>query len=108
MSALKDLIRRLGSLNKEEKEHGLSELRNEVDKVDTQISKLLIERLKLSIDIGTIKKTLGMSTYDAQREYEIERNIDIIPENTEIKKSLKRIYERIMDESRAIQKAREK
>ena len=108
MSALNNLIHRLSSLNDEEKEHLLSELRDDVDKVDSRISKLLIERLKLSIAIGTIKKTLGMKTYDAEREYEIDRNINQITENPEIKKSLQRIYERIIDESRAIQRAREK
>jgi chorismate mutase len=102
------LTKEIGRLSSEEKEKLLTKLRNEVDKVDAEIIDFLIKRINLSVEIGKIKRSLALKTYDAEREKEIDNNIDRLSENPDIKKSLKRIYERIIDESRAIQRAREK
>lgn len=95
-------------LSRDEKETILLRLRDEVDKVDKDISGLLIRRIKISLEIGAIKKSLELAAYDAKREKEIGENIEKFSEDLEIKNTLKRIYERIIDESRAIQKEREK
>jgi chorismate mutase len=76
--------------------------------VDAEITQLLIRRLKISLDIGEIKKTIGLDAYDAAREKEIGANIELFSEDSGFNRTLKRIYERIIDESRAIQKEREK
>ena len=98
----------LEKLSREDKENILLRLRDEVDKVDAEITELLIRRMKLSLEIGTIKKTMGLAPYDARREKEIGENIQKLSSDPEIERSLIRIYERIIDESRAIQKEREK
>ncbi len=98
----------IDKLDREEKENILSRLRDEVDKVDEEIAGLLIRRIKISLEIGVIKKTMGLAAYDARREKEIGDNIQKLSADPEIKNTLKRIYERIIDESRAIQKEREK
>ncbi len=95
-------------LNPAEKDELLTKLRNEVDRTDEAIIELLLKRLDLSIEIGRIKSSIGLNTYDARREKEIDSNIDKLTETQDIKKHLKRIYERIIDESRAIQREREK
>ncbi len=96
------------NLTPKEKDELLSKLRNEVDKIDAELIDILIRRINLSIEIGRIKRSMGLKTYDFSREKEIENNIDKLLENPQVKKSLKRIYERIIDESRAIQREREK
>jgi chorismate mutase len=96
------------NLTPKEKDKLLSKLRNEVDKIDAELIEILIRRINLSIEIGRIKRSMGLKTYDFPREKEIDNNIDKLSENPEVKKSLKRIYERIIDESRAIQREREK
>jgi chorismate mutase len=96
------------NLTIKEKDELLSKIRNEVNNVDAEIIEILIRRIYLSIEIGRIKRSLGLKTYDATREKELDNNIDKLSENPDIKKSLKRIYERIIDESRAIQREREK
>jgi chorismate mutase/prephenate dehydratase len=101
-------MEKIKNLNPEEKNDFLIRLRNEIDKVDSEISRLLIRRIQISMEIGTIKKTIGLGTYDARRENEIDENINKLSDNPEIIKSLKRIYERIIDECRAIQREREK
>jgi chorismate mutase/prephenate dehydratase len=96
------------NLTLQEKDELLSKLRSDVDKIDVEITEILIRRISLSIEIGKIKRSLGLKTYDALREQEIDNNINKLSENPDIKKSLKRIYERIIDESRAVQKESEK
>ncbi len=98
----------IDKLSSEDKENILLRLRDEIDKVDQEIAGILIRRIKISIEIGVIKKTLGIDPYDAVREREIGDNIQKHSEDPAIKNSLKKIYERIIDESRAIQKEREK
>lgn len=94
-------------LETKEKDILLEQFRKEVDKIDSEIASLLIKRINLVIEIGLIKRSLSMPTYDAAREKEIEKNIEY-KDNELIDKTLKNIYERIIDESRAIQRAREK
>ncbi len=98
----------IDKLSREDKEHILLRLRDEVDKVDGEITGLLISRIKISLEIGAIKTTMGLAAYDASREKEIGDNIQNFSPDNEIKNALKRIYERIIDESRSIQKERGK
>ncbi len=101
------LAEELVKLNPKEKDSLLDQFRNEVDKIDTEIASLLVKRINLIIEVGMIKKSLGIPSYDPKREKEIEKNIEY-EEDELINKTLKNIYERIIDESRAIQRAREK
>jgi len=98
----------IGKLNPAEKDELLANLRNEIDRTDAAIIELLMKRIELSIEIGSIKSSIGLNTYNARREKEIDNNIDKLAGNPALRKHLKRIYERIIDESRAIQREREK
>ncbi len=102
------LTDKLEKLSQQERENLLVRLRDEVDKVDKELAELLIRRIKISLELGAIKKNMGLAAYDPHREKEISENIQTISEDPEIKNTLKRIYERIIDESRSIQKEREK
>lgn len=102
------LTAEIEKLKPEEKDELLSKLRKEVDSLDAEIIEVLVKRINLSVEIGKIKRSMDLKAYDAPREKEIKYNIDKLSENTDVKKSLKRIYERIIDESRAIQRERKK
>ncbi len=104
---LKKVTIELKKLSSDERNELLKKLRTKVDKIDSEISALLIERIKLTIEIGEIKKTLNLPAYDAHRERAIENNIRFNG-SPEIDKALKNIYERIVDESRSIQRGRKK
>jgi chorismate mutase len=101
------LAEELIKLDTKEKDILLEQFRKEVDRIDSEIAALLVKRINLIIEVGMIKGWLGIPTYDAKREKEIEKNIEY-KDDAIIDKTLKNIYERIIDESRAIQRAREK
>ncbi len=49
----------------------LYELRTEIDGIDRQIIELLEERVKLTREIGKIKRELNLSVKDEKREEEV-------------------------------------
>ncbi|RPI75453.1 MAG: chorismate mutase [Ignavibacteriales bacterium] len=100
----KSLEEKLNSLNKEDAEKLLNDLRDEIDKLDKSIVQLLNKRTLYAVFIGKIKNELSIPTYSPEREKDISEKIKSYLEEPLTKSALQRIYERIIDESRAIQK----
>lgn len=94
----------LHSLSTEEKEELLNKLRSGVDTIDRELVALLSKRTKHSILIGRIKRSMGLPTYNPEREKFINEKIGSYAEEPLRKEAVMRIYERILDESRAIQR----
>jgi len=81
----------------------LQELRERIDKIDTQIVELLKERIEVAKKIGKIKENMGYESFDLSREKEIlnkilEINQKVFPEDT-----LKLIYSEIIKACRNVQ-----
>ncbi len=78
--------------------------RREIDDLDLQLLRLLNERAGCAIAIGRIKRELNIPVYDPDRESEIVRLM--IEHNTGPldAESLRRLFERIIDESRRIER----
>ena len=93
----------LESLTPDERLELLKKLRDGIDEIDEQVVKLLSKRTLHSVLIGRIKRTLNMPTYNPEREKEISKRIASYREDPLNEEGLLRIYERILDESRAIQ-----
>jgi chorismate mutase/prephenate dehydratase len=53
----------------------LEKLRQDIDKVDIQIVKLLNKRVRLSQQIFEVKNKLHLSIYDQQREEKVIENV---------------------------------
>lgn len=105
---LKKLISgKIESLNQKEREALLNKLRDEVDFIDEELVKYFNKRTIRSVLIGRIKRSLKLPTYNPEREKEISVKISKHNEGPLSLESLQRIYERIIDESRAIQKEEE-
>ncbi|PJA99671.1 MAG: chorismate mutase [Ignavibacteriales bacterium CG_4_9_14_3_um_filter_30_11] len=100
----KILLKDLTLLNKDEKEELLFRLRKEMDILDEKLTKLLSERTGYSLMVGRVKRSLNLPTYSPEREREISKKINKFIEKPLNESALKRIYERILDESRAVQK----
>lgn len=100
----KKIENELYSLSEKERKEILVRLRNEVDEIDKDIVKLLSKRTLHSVLIGRVKRSLGLATYSPDREKDIGEKINRYREEPLGEESLIRIYERIIDESRAIQK----
>ena len=99
-----DELNELNKLNKDEKDILLSKLRNEIDSLDEDLAKLLSKRTYFSMMIGRVKRALNMPAYSPEREREISKRISQSAKEPLKASALQRIYERILDESRAIQK----
>ena len=78
----------------------IENIRNEIDKTDDEISKLLEKRFELSRQAAMSKKTLAK---DAKREKEIiERVTAAVPED--MSENIGKIYEKLLAQSRQYQK----
>jgi chorismate mutase len=88
-------------------ELSLSSLREEIDRIDEVIVRLLDRRARCAYAIGRIKREQGMPIYEPQREAAViarvkELNIQLGGPLDE--HAIARLYERIMDEARRIQR----
>jgi len=93
----------LESLSIEERKEILLKLRDNVDDIDKELVHLISKRTLHSVLIGRVKRSMNLATYNPQREKEISERISSFVEEPLSKEALLRIYERILDESRAIQ-----
>ena len=100
----KKIENELNNLSAEERLQIIEELRKEIDKIDEKLVKLLSRRSLHAILIGRVKRTLNLPTYNPEREKQIADRISKFLESPLSKEGLARIYERIIDEARVIQK----
>ena len=49
-------------------ENDLERIREELDKVDAELIRLLAQRVQLGVEAGAIKRAMGRSIVDAERE----------------------------------------
>jgi len=82
----------------------IEQLRREIDKLDQQIIDLLNQRALLVIEMGRCKLKEGRKLFDPKREKKVLSNV--ISENPGPLSSnaIIRIYERIIDESRRLER----
>jgi chorismate mutase len=85
-------------------ESAIDRLRENIDSVDTVLVKLLNQRAKWALEIGDVKKTVGIPVYQPDREAKVlgrvlERNRGPLPAD-----AIRRLFERIIDESRRLER----
>jgi len=82
----------------------LGECRKLIDQVDLQLLALLNERTRIVEEIGRIKRVLALPIYEPRREDQVFSNV--LGNNTGPMpgESVKRVFERIIDEMRTIQR----
>ncbi len=82
----------------------IEDWRRKIDKLDRKLVKLLNERAKHTDEIGKLKEKRGLDAYSPSREEKILRNVlrwNKGPLPTDV---LRRLYERILDESRTLER----
>jgi len=84
----------------------LAECRRQIDEVDRKLLALLNERTQIVEEIGRIKQQLSLPIYEPKREDDVFRNVTSQNHGPLPEDALKRIFERIIDEMRTIQRAR--
>lgn len=81
----------------------LTELRQEIDRLDGQIAQLFLRRMDVCREVGEYKKANGLPVLDAQREQELLAAKSALAGTPEDKKALRALFEAVMAESRALQ-----
>ena len=82
----------------------LNALRKKIDELDMKLVQLLNERAHHAAEIGKIKTKLGLEAYTPEREEEIMNNVTKENEGPLSLKAVRRLFERIIDESRAVER----
>jgi chorismate mutase len=92
----------------EEARRVLAEHRLKIDAVDVKLVELLNERTRTVEQIGRVKESAGLPVYEPKREEDVFRNVVEHNHGPMTSEALKRIFERIIDEMRTLQKMRAK
>ena len=93
-------------MSQEDGLHRLAECRDEIDRVDVRILKLLNDRTRIVEEIGRIKRTLALPIYEPKREDQVYQNVTVNNAGPLPADAVKRVFERIIDEMRTVQRER--
>jgi len=92
----------------EEAQDGLDALRNEIDRLDLLILELFNQRAEAAGKIGDIKKRMTLPVYEPKREEQVFRNVVENNGGPLSEGAVRRLFERIIDEMRMLQRERNK
>jgi chorismate mutase len=85
----------------------LEEFRVLIDDLDRQLVDLLNQRTRVVEDIGRVKRAAQLPIYEPKREDQVFANISQASgEGPLTKEAVRRIFERIIDEMRMVQRVR--
>jgi chorismate mutase len=82
----------------------IAEWRRQIDEIDRKLVELISQRAQAAHEIGKLKRGIGMPIYEPDRERAVFENARKANKGPLPDRDLQRIYERIMDIMRAIQK----
>lgn len=88
----------------EEAQEQLARHRAEIDILDRQILELLNQRTRIVEQIGAVKRQCELPVYEPKREEAVFRNIVENNPGPITADAVRRIFERILDEMRTLQK----
>ncbi len=77
--------------------------RDRIDQIDRRLVHLLNERTRVVEELGKIKEQLEMPVYEPKREDQVYANVISANDGPLPPESLKRLFERIVDEMRSLQ-----
>ena len=80
--------------------------RDRIDVLDQTILCMINERMKCANAIGAVKKHLGIPVYAPDREEEVIRNVISQNEGPLPNAAVRRVFERIIDETRSLERHR--
>jgi len=84
----------------------LEEYRVLIDEVDRRIVRLLNERTSVVENIGRVKREAHLPIYEPKREDQVFANVSGVNHGPLTEAAVRRIFERIIDEMRTIQRLR--
>jgi chorismate mutase-like protein len=90
----------------DEAKEALGACREEIDAIDRRLVGLLNERGRVVERIGAVKQNVSMPVYEPKREDEVYANIVAANGGPISHEAIRRIFERIIDEMRTLQRTR--
>lgn len=81
----------------------ISQVRDEIDKIDDEILKLFLRRMHYVREINKLKRNLSLDVYDGSRESQVLERL--CSKTKEYKKETKKLFSLIMDISKDIQRS---
>jgi chorismate mutase/prephenate dehydratase len=84
-------------------QQAMSGHREEIDQIDEQILALLVKRQSVAVDIGRLKKELGMDVLDQTREQEVLRRLTSKGQESLNAQTIRNIFSEIMSAARSVQ-----
>ncbi|MDX1583735.1 MAG: chorismate mutase [Thermoanaerobaculia bacterium] len=88
----------------DEVQEEMERLRDAIDRVDEVIVKLLNQRARYAIEIGHVKKEAQLAIYSPEREKKVLSNIERWSKGPLESRTMRRLFERIIDESRRVER----
>lgn len=82
----------------------MEDLRRRIDAIDRRMVRLLNDRAGCAIALGRVKKKRGLPIYQPAREEEVLGNVQRTNGGPLQTEALRRLFERIIDESRRIER----
>ncbi len=84
------------------------EIREEIDQLDARLLEIFNRRAELALAIGAIKHQRGLPIYDPEREKRIFKRVMAANPGPLADEAIVRLFERVVDESRSLERARSK
>jgi chorismate mutase len=91
-------------MTEEEARATLDEFRVSIDRIDRDIVALINERTRVVHEIGRVKREAQLPVYEPKREEQVFANITGANQGPINNDAVRRIFERIIDEMRTIQR----
>lgn len=82
----------------------LTALRDRIDALDRQLVALLNARAQCALDVGELKRVLQMEIYQPDRERAVLDHVRAINEGPLDGDAIARLFERIIDEARRLER----
>ena len=85
----------------------ITDWRRQIDDLDRELVRLLNQRCRCAQAIGRLKRERGLGIYEPKRETEVFANVaaaNLAQGGPLSETALRRLFERIIDEMRSIQK----
>lgn len=93
-------------MTREDALKALARYREQIDAIDRELLALLNRRTRVVEEIGRIKEEVDMPVYEPKREADVFRNVTANNDGPLSADALLRIFERIIDEMRSLQRMR--
>ena len=91
-------------MGKSMSEADIEDWRKRIDRIDEQLMQLLNSRSACAVEIGRIKRALGLPIYSPEREAQILERVARENPGPLDPMAVRRVFERIIDESRRLER----